>query len=263
MILGAVVLTAWAGAWITLSGKGAESVRWLRQTYYKGSAAEGFTVNNVLVQGRVNVDPAMLRAAININRGDPILAADPADIREMIERISWVKEAHVERRLPDTLFIGLIERKPLALWQHKGKIRLIDDEGVTLADKNLDKFSDLLIIVGDDAPLHAAELVGILEAEPTVRSHVEAATWVGGRRWDLKIKSGATVKLPEDDAGLALRRLAEAQAHENILLKDIESIDLREPERFVIRARPGAAQAEVQAGSTASATVEPAAGERH
>jgi cell division protein FtsQ len=239
---GGVVLVCWAAAWLFLSGAFTRGVQWTEDKIYRETADRGFVINNVLVEGRVNTDPDMLRALLDVNRGDPVFAFNPREAKDLIERLTWIKEAHVERRLPDTVYIGLRERVPLALWQDKGKIRLVDNEGVTLTDKNLGKFGDLLIIVGDDAPLHAPELVNMLGAEPDIRGRIEAATWVGERRWDLKLKNGMTVKLPESDLGLALARLSQAQDKDGLLDRDVTVIDVRESDRITVRTKPGAVE---------------------
>ncbi len=193
------------------------------------------------MQGRVNIDPDVLRGLINVKPGDPILAFDPAKVRDSIRRLSWVRDVQVERCLPDTIYVRLSERHPLALWQDKGKLRLIDADGVNLADSNLKSFAALPLVVGDDAPAHAAGLLRLLAAEPTLATQVEASSWVSDRRWDLTLKNGATVQLPAgEDAGLALRRLAAAQAENALLDKDISVIDLREADRMTVRTKPGA-----------------------
>lgn len=204
-------------------------------------------MQDILVEGRIHSDPDVLRAIINIERGDPIFAFDPDDAKDLIERIAWVKEAHVERRLPDTIYIGLIEREPMALWQNKGKVRVVDSEGVTLTDHKFDGLTELIILVGENAPDHAHEMLTLLAAEPVIREQVEAATYVGDRRWDLKLKNEMIVKLPEDDMGLALRQLAQAAEDDHLLEKDLTVIDLRQQGRMTVRTRPGAVE-EYKAG---------------
>jgi len=247
MVIGAVVLTIWLGAWLFLSGAAQKSGIWAQQQVYELAGTAGFSVDNILVEGRHHSDADVLRALINIERGDPIFAFDPADAKEMIERIAWVREAHVERRLPDTIYIGLIEREPMALWQNKGKIRVIDSEGITLSDRKIAPYKDLIILVGENAPEHAASLLGLLAAEPSVHERTEAATWVGDRRWDIKLKNDIAVKLPEDDMGFALRRLAKAQDDDGLLDKDLKMIDMRQADRITVRTKPGAVR-EYKAG---------------
>ncbi len=214
----------------------------LQHKAYATLADAGFRVENILVEGRAEVDAEVLRAIINLERGDPIFAFDPAETREMIERLSWVREAHVERRLPNTVYVGLVERTPVALWQHKNKLRVIDAEGVTLTDKLSVNQKSLPIVVGEYANEQAYDLLVMLNAEPGIQKLVEAATWVGDRRWDLALKNDMVVRLPEMDIGLALSRLSQAQEQDKILDKDLSVIDLREKDRITVRTRPGAVQ---------------------
>lgn len=240
IILGIVMAILWLGAWIWLSDTPQKIAHATQQKAYDVSAHYGFAVRDILVEGRNNTNPDILKALIDVESGDPILAFNPRETKELIERLSWVKEAHVERRLPGTLFIGLMERVPLALWQHQKKVRLIDAEGTILDADNIEKFSDLILLVGARAPERAESLIALLAAEPPLKERIEAASWVGERRWDLTLKSGAVVQLPEDDLGLALRRLALAQEQDGLLDQNLKVIDVREPGRIVIRTKPGA-----------------------
>lgn len=211
------------------------------------SAASGFAVENILVEGRVYTDTDTLKAITNIQKGDPLFSFHPAEAQDMIEKLSWVRVAHVERRLPDTIYIGLEERKPLALWQREKRVSLIDEEGVVLTDHKLERFKDLMIVVGKQAPEKSPAFLKMLEAEPSIKERAEAASLVSDRRWDVKLESGAVVKFPEENLELALRRLAVTHEEEGILDKNVGVIDVREPDRITVRTKPGAVQ-EYKAG---------------
>jgi len=247
----------WVGSWFALSGAFARMHFKMQEAMLDESAQWGFAVQNIMVDGRKHTDGQTLKAMINMEKGDPIFAFDPDEARAQIEKLSWVKTAHVERRLPDTIYIRLEERTPMALWQKNKKLVLIDAEGVVLTDSNLAPWKNLLIVVGDDAPAHTAELLTMLEVEPDIQKRVEAATLVSGRRWDLKLKSGAEVKLPESELGLALRKLAVNHEEEALLDKNVLSIDVREEGRITVRTKPGAAQ---ELDKDLNATITPAAG---
>lgn len=232
----------WLGSWFVMTGAMDRTRSAIVNAGLSTSADWGFQLRNVLVDGREHTDADTLKAMVGLERGDPIFAFDPSSVKEMIERISWVKTARVERRLPDTIYIKLEERKPLALWQKNKKLVLVDEEGVVLTDSNLAPWKNLMIVVGDGAPSKTSALLAMLEAEPLIADRVETATLVSGRRWDLTLKSGAEIKLPEEDMGLALRKLAMSQEEESLLDKDVLSIDVREEGRITVRTKPGAAQ---------------------
>lgn len=248
----------WLGSWFVMSGLMDQTGRRMERAAMETTAGWGFAVKNIMVDGRKNTDADAIKAIINLEKGDPIFAFHPAEAKGMLEKLSWVKTARVERRFPDTIYIRLTERTPMALWQRNQKLALIDAEGVVLTDENLSQYKNLLIVVGDEAPLKAQELLSMLDAEPLIRERVEAATLVSGRRWDLKLKSGADIKLPETEMGVALRKLAINHEEEALLDKDVLSIDVREEGRITVRTKPGAAQ-EFDKNFNAG-TITPAAG---
>jgi cell division protein FtsQ len=199
------------------------------------SVAGGFRIENVEVIGREQTDPKALLAAAGLKRGDPILAVSPEVVRQRIESMSWVASAAVERRLPDTVAITIIERKPIALWQHNDKFALIDARGDNLGPVADASASTLPLVVGGDAPTHASALLSTLATHPDLAKRVQASSWIGSRRWDLKLDNGIDVKLPEDGVAEALQQLADAEASSRILERDVAVIDLRLVGKMIVR----------------------------
>jgi cell division protein FtsQ len=199
------------------------------------SAASGFRIENVEVVGREQTDPKALLAAAGLKRGDPILAFSPQAVRQRIESLSWVASAAVERRLPDTVAITIVERKPIALWQHNDKFALIDSKGDNLGPVANESASTLPLIVGGDAPSHASSLLGMLATHPDLAKRVQASNWIGSRRWDLKLDNGIEIKLPEEGVAEALQQLADAEASSRILERDVAIIDLRLAGKMIVR----------------------------
>ncbi len=213
----------------------------VQTAFHEKTASQGFEVRNIFVEGRHYVDRAGLKTLLNVSKGTPIFAVDIATLQEKVTQLTWVKYARIERRFPNTLYVHLTERTPLALWQRGGKLALVDREGVELTTRDLGRFSHLMIIVGQNAPQNAAALLDILKAEPELNTRVEAAKWVGDRRWDVMLKNGITIRLPEEDMGAAIARLADAQATEKILDRRIDTVDLRDAGRIIVQTEPGAA----------------------
>lgn len=242
LIAGGVVIGLWLGLWLWLAGGFSLIADRSEKALLAASVQAGFSVSDVLVEGRVNADADVIKALLAVKKGDPIFAVDVGAAQAKMERIPWVKSAQVERRLPGTLYIGLTEREPLALWQHEKKLRLIDAAGSVIAESGLEKFSALPIVTGEKAPARAPEFLALLRAEPELFGRTEGASLIGGRRWDLKLKNGLEVSLPETDTALALRRVAKAQEEDKLLDKDITALDAREPDRLIVRTRPGAVQ---------------------
>jgi len=202
------------------------------------SAAIGLRVADIRVEGRQTTDRETILEALGARPGTPILAVDPARAKRQLESLPWVRSALIERRLPDTLYVRLVEREPLALWQHAGKIELIDRTGAVIPVSRLDQFAKLPLIVGEDAATHASELLAMLASEPDLAPRVTAAVQVGGRRWNLRIDNSINVLLPADDPAAAWADLARLQRSSAILQRDVQAIDMRLPDRLVVRVTP-------------------------
>jgi cell division protein FtsQ len=253
-VLGALALLLWGGAWFFLSDADERASAWGREKTLAVTADLGFTVKEVLIEGRTYSDPETIKALVNVRKGDPLFAFNPAEAKALIEKISWIRSAHVERRLPGTIYIRVQERKPLALWQKDGKLRLLDGQGEVIVSGGMERFKSLIIVIGDDAPQNAPALLSDLAAEPLLYERTKAAQRVSERRWDLTLEGDVRIKLPEEDQGLAMRRLALAQEEEQLLDKDVTSVDLREADRMIIRTRPGAVR-EYRAGLKAGSDI--------
>jgi cell division protein FtsQ len=200
----------------------------------------GLTVSDIKVEGRETTDRETILAVLGARAGTPILAVNPAQAKERLEALPWVHSALVERRLPGTLYVRLVERKPLALWQHGGRIELIDREGGVIPVTRLDQFAKLPLVVGESAATHAAELVDMLASEPDLAARLTAAIRVGDRRWNLRMDNAINVLLPAEDTAGAWSRLASLERSNAILAREVQTIDMRLPDRLVLRVTPEA-----------------------
>ena len=236
-----VLLVSLAGGeswWLWKSGWVQQTVERTKWTLIAASTELGFRVEEILVVGRRETTRKELLGAVRLVRGAPILAFDLEVAKKRLEALPWIKTASVGRMLPDTVMLNVEERRPLALWQHKGVFALIDTDGEVIMKENLDRFSDLLVVVGPDAPLHAAKLLQVLATEPQLMDWVEAAIRVGGRRWNLRLKNDIDVRLPEENTAKAWSRLAEYEKNHRVLERDVQILDLRLPDRLIVRKVP-------------------------
>jgi cell division protein FtsQ len=202
------------------------------------TATLGLRVADIRVEGRATTDRDTILDALNARPGTPLLAVDPARAKQQLESLPWVRSAVIERRFPDTIYVRLVEREPMALWQHHGKLDLIDRSGAVISVTRLDRFAKLPLVVGEDAPAHANELLTMLASEPDLAAHVTAAIRVGGRRWNLRLDNAIDVLLPADDPAAAWAGLAGLQRNRAILQRDVQAIDMRLPDRLVVRVAP-------------------------
>lgn len=232
------LLATAGGVWTVRSGTLGEAVGLLKITMVAATIKAGLTVDDVLVVGRRETKRSDLLSAIDARRGDPIIVFDPAAARQRVLNLGWVANAEVERRLPNTIFVRLSERTPVAIWQRNGEFSLVDSEGVVIGESSAGHRRDLTLIVGEEAPRHASTLLVMLDTQPQLMERVVAAVRVADRRWNLRLDNGIDVRLPEANPQAAWDRLAALEAEHKLLGRDIIVIDLRLPERLVVRMRP-------------------------
>lgn len=165
-----------AAAWIAVESGWMERQMEIAERAVMGATADaGLAVREVLVRGRQITSRDDLIAALDVRRGMPILAIDMEETRQRIESLGWIKTVTIARRLPDTVYLQIEERQALALWQHKGRIALIDREGTVIQRHKLEGFAALPRVVGENAPKNAAPLLDLLRTYPAVSGQVEAA----------------------------------------------------------------------------------------
>jgi cell division protein FtsQ len=160
--------------------------------------------------------------------------------QDLVAHSGWIEDAHVSRRLPDTLIVHVVEREPSAIWQKDGQLALIAANGTWLEPVDPQAMPDLPLVIGAHANEQEPAYRQLLDVAPALRGQVKAATWVGNRRWTLTFETGETLALPEgaDAAGKALVKFAELDGVKPLLGKGWLGFDMRDPTRLVAR-KPG------------------------
>ena len=223
------------------------------------AARAGFEVEKVEVRGVERMDelPVYNIALGQVDRS--MLSLDLPHVRAEMLKLGWVKDARISRRLPDTLVVDIVERDPVAVWQHDGQLHLIDVSGVVLQTVSASAMPDLPLVVGPNANRQPAGLNKLMETAPALKPMLAGATWVGNRRWDLRFQSGETLSLPEGDtqSASALVNFARMDGVNRLLGRGIVKFDMRDPDRFVLRLPQGRVEEKpVEAATSAAASAE-------
>lgn len=196
----------------------------------------GFTMKRVEIKGAQRVSRLDI---YNVAFDQPSMALPLVDLegtRDRLLQFGWVKEARISRRWPDTLVVDVIERRPMAIWQNNQQLSLIDSEGVVLEPVRLESMPDLPLLIGPSANRQVGNLSALLEATPHLRPQISGATWVGGRRWDIRFQTGEMLTLPEgEEAARAILRFARMDQQTQLLGRGFVRFDMRDPRRMIVR----------------------------
>ena len=231
---GAIIVLV-AATWIGVPGMIGSAIA-------EGAGRAGFRVEQIEVTGLKRMDRMSVYAVALDQQSRAMPLVDLDAVREKLLRYGWIADAHVSRRLPDTLLVDIVERTPAAVWQDSGRLTLIDAAGVLLEPVDPAAIPDLPLVIGPGADRQEAAYQNLLAAAPALRPRVKAATWIGNRRWDLTFDSGETLALPEDGAPAALLRFAEMDGARPLLGRGWIRFDMRDPSKLVAR-KPGASMA--------------------
>lgn len=227
--------------WIYVSGA---ALAWAALARYTAQA--GFRVEKILVEGRIHADADQLRALTEADRGMPLIAFDPAGVRERLKSVAWIKSAAVMRQWPDTIRIVLTERVPIALWQSGKMISIVGDDGMLIpltARQWSAMTKSLITVMGKDAPAHTPALMDIMAAWPELKRTVATGRFIDGRRWDIELSDKLVLQLPEAGAPEALQRLRAQGPLSEITLRGGVAVDMRTPPDIFIKLSPHAQQA--------------------
>ncbi len=231
IILGLVALVLWAGGYFAMVGRAVD------RASATAAVAAGLEVRRVLLRGAHQTAHEEIVEALGPVVGESILQLSLDEARARIEALGWVRSAAVTRLLPNTVSISIREREPAAVWQLKGVLYLIDDQGAVIREIEGGEYGNKPLIVGTGAPEAAGGILQALSDQQDLYKRIQALVRVGERRWDMHLHNGVEIKLPDGDFTAAIVDLALLQAAQGTLDQPIEYIDLRDPERIVIKKR--------------------------
>ena len=201
------------------------------------SLSFGLRLKEVLLKGRHRTKKSDMLAAMNVDRGMPILAVDLQKAQKALEALPWVKTARIERRLPHILYIDVTEHTPIAVWQHKGKYNPVNEDG-GIVHADVTDLKGLPLIVGDNAPAKTPALLEMLKQEPALFARVRAATYMSNRRWDVVLDSvdnGIVIRLPDKNPQNEWSRLEKLNRTHGLLKRTVTMVDLRFPDKVVVQ----------------------------
>ena len=230
-------LLAWGG-WFWQSGRAGQAMVQINAWVDNVSVNMGLTLQDVYLEGQEHTDSDEILASLQVNIGEPLLRLPIAEIRERLEHLMWVDYAVISRQLPHTLHVRIVEREAVAIWQNAGQLYLIDREGKIIVEDDVKPFANLVIMVGNEAPLYTRGLMQMIHAEPELAARVVSAVRVGERRWNIRFMNGVEAKLPEADAKSAWHFLYQLQQQYKVLDDGRKTIDLRVPDKVYIQTSP-------------------------
>jgi cell division protein FtsQ len=230
-----LILLGSAGLGIVKGGHLDEMATALSDTRNALANSAGFRIKTVAINGRKQLSQDEILAIGGVNGRSSLLFLDAATVRDKLKANPWIADATILKLYPGQLQIDIVERSAFALWQQDGRLSVIADDGAVLEPYVARRFVSLPLVVGKGADTRARDFIALLDRYPQVRAATKAAVFVGERRWNLRLKDGLDIRLPENDVGHALATLSKLDKEERLFSRDIVAVDMRLPDRLVVQ----------------------------
>ncbi len=237
------ILFGSAGFGIVRGGHVEEFTTALSDTRNALANAAGFRITTVGINGRKQLSQDEVLAIGGVNGRSSLLFLDADTVRAKLKANPWIADATILKLYPGRLQIDIVERTAFALWQQNGRLSVIASDGAVLEPYVSRRFLNLPLVVGKGADTRAQDFLALLDRYPQVRSVTKAAIFVGERRWNLRLKDGLDIRLPENDVGNALAALSRLDKDEKLFSRDIVAVDMRLPDRLIVQLSEDAGKA--------------------
>ena len=205
--------------------------------------AFGFRIATIGFSGTKNITHEEILAGAGVTATSSLLFFDVTAARARLMSDPRISDATLLKLYPDRLQISIVERRPYALWQINRKVSLVANDGTVLTPYVSKEYISLPMFVGRGAEKRGKDLMALIDRFPEIRDNLRASILVAERRWNLRLKNGLDIKLPETDVVGALSLLSSLEREKRIFSRDIVSIDLREPDRVTVQLSEAAAAA--------------------
>lgn len=207
----------------------------------------GFGVKQITISGIARLGPREVLELAGVSPLSSVPFFDVDAARARLLKAPLVASASVRKLYPNRLVIEVTERAPVALWQRDGEVSIVSADGAALDELRDARLDDLPFVVGEGANKRLPEYLSLLDAAQELRGKIEAGVYVAQRRWNLHMKTGVDVKLPETDPVSAVMTLVRLERQSRILERQILTLDLRQPGRAFARLTAEAADARAAA----------------
>jgi len=194
----------------------------------------GFTINNIQILGIKNIPKETIIKIVNNENKSNILNVNLLNIYNNLRNNDWVEELYIERVLPNTIKISIIEKEAIGIWQYEMSNKLITKNGEIISTANIIKFKiNLPIIHGNDANKNANSILKILETNKVLTKNIWSLDYINNRRWNLHFKQGIIVLLPSEGVLRAWNEIIKLQKNYDVLNLGLTELDLRNPNKIL------------------------------
>lgn len=212
----------------------------LNRWYIDVNHYAGTMLDDIYLEGSVRSERKAAEDIIRPYVGKPLLSAPIYDIKKKMEALPWVDLAVVERMFPSAVMIRITEHRPVAIWQQGRKFYVINASGEIVEETDdYRAYGDIMLVAGDGAAERLKSFMAMLSAHPRVLEKVVSASFVGERRWDVFLKNGLLIRLPEDNPQQKISIIDDMIRQGNLDNRPIKTVNMILDTRMFIELKSG------------------------
>ncbi len=187
-------------------------------------------INTINIKGLKDDEKLIILNGLRFVKFENIFFSNSEKIKEFLNSNNFVENYSVFKKYPSTLEIKIKKTKILANVIKDGLNYQIGSNGKLIKEKNINK--NIPSIFGDFNEKKFLKLKKLIDNSPLIFENVEKFYYFNSGRWDLEMKSGILIKLPQKQIKKALDLI-------DIFLKEskdenIKIIDIRVDNQIII-----------------------------
>ena len=193
-----------------------------------------YVLKNVKIEGLNRIKKEEINKYFNKYKDKSIFLIPIKKISNKIKENIWVEKVKIKNTYKNQIFVDILEIDPIGVYLSANNYILFSETGQNIdVAKSLD-LNKYIIFAGENANKEASKIISIIPKNTSLK--IIKAIYVNNRRWNLITKENLKIKLPEFEYNQAINDLINIYKNLNSTdLKNIEYIDLRIPEKAIIK----------------------------
>ena len=195
-----------------------------------------YTFTNLEIKGLKLLNKKDLKNEFSRYINKSIFLIPIKKISKKISQNNWIKSVKIINNYHDTLFVTIEEEIPFGIYVRNGKNILFSNnlKILNFISKDDEFFSKLIKFEGNNSINQSIIFIDILSNK--FIKLIDKAIFINNRRWNVLLKNGILLKLPESNIIESLNKYEKIYLNfSNRELNDIESIDLRIFQKAIIK----------------------------
>ncbi len=202
-----------------------------------------FMVNLMAIDGVGSELSEDIRVNLPINFPVSSFDLDLEEMRKTVMALSHVAEASLRIKPGGVLQVDVTPRVPVAVWRSHTSLSLLDIDGAHVRHISFrSDRSELPLIAGEGANEHVAEAMELIQTAKPLGKRLRGVVRMGSRRWDIVLDRDQRILLPTTGAVAALEHVIALEGAQDVLTRDVASVDMRLSGRPTIKMNNDATQ---------------------